>query len=143
MASDLESQLVKEMEATMASGHNDDDGFILTIADQVVEESESSGKPLVFPNSKPAEDREAESDYPAPVIKDAKARWNAMSADEKETFKTSVEDRARAAIAEEMHVTGSAVRSRGFTASWGVLDILFVVLAIASAFRIGSTSGGE
>lgn len=142
-AADAEAEFVKEMESGIASNHDTDDLFVLSIADQLADEADASGKTLDWPNAKSAEDREDESDYPASIMKDARSRWSAMSADEKEKFKASTEAELRASVAEAVSVQGTAIRTQGFVASWGLFDVLFVLLAVASAYRLGSAVSGD
>ena len=64
-----------QMNAELAKPLSDDDA-VVNIADQLVDSAEKDGKTLKWPKGKDADsDREAITDYPADIAKDAKARW--------------------------------------------------------------------
>jgi hypothetical protein len=140
---DVEGTVMKQFEDDLRKNHNNDDSFLLSVADAIAEEWVAAGKTPKWPNSKAAEDREEPSDYPADLLKEAKARWAGLDAGEREALKQSIEARYRANLEGAVTAMRGEISSEGFFASWGAFDLLFVVLAIATSFRIGAGGGTE
>lgn len=140
---DAEAEFAKQVEADLAATHNDDDSFLLAVADSIADEWTAEGKTINWPNSKAMEDREEVSDYPPELIKEATSRWAALSPEEKESLKHDIEENVRAGVREQIAAMHSQIASEGFVESWGLFDILFVGLAIASAFRLGSAGNQD
>ncbi len=111
-----------------------DDIAMVAIADQVVEEWEKSSKPLQWPEGKTKEDAESEADYPKAVWSDAKARWDAMQPQQRETYKKDLEANHHSLMDEAL----AGIEADAFKRSFDLFDILFAVLAVASAFKLGS-----
>lgn len=129
-----------QINAELAKPLSDDDA-IVNIADQLVDSAEKDGKTLKWPKGKDAEsDREAITDFPADIAKDAKARWKGMSADEKQKYKDDTIAARTAAAKTAFAGARSEAEHEGFISMFDAYDILFAVLAIASAYRIGSDS---
>lgn len=119
-----------------------DEIAMVAIADQVVEEWEKSSKPLQWPEGKTKDEAEGEADYPKAVWADAKARWDAMQPAQRETYKKDLEANHHSLMDEAL----AGIEAEAFKRSFDLFDILFAVLAIASAFKLGSgdlTGGGD
>ena len=140
---DAEATVTKQMEDEIAKTHTDDDSFLLVVADEVATEWMESGKSIAWPNNKELEDRDSEEDYPANLLKEARSRWTAMNADERESFKQAVETEMRAGLAAAFSQARGEYADKGFADSWGILDIVFVLLAVGTAFKLGSASTTE
>lgn len=117
-----------------------DDIAMIAIAEQVVEEWEKAAKPLKWPEGKGKDDAEAEADFPKDVWADAKTRWDAMQPGQRESYKQDLEAHHH----EKMDEALAAIEAEAFKRSFDLFDIVFALLAIASAFKLGSgdLSGG-
>lgn len=140
---DFEGEIGKKLEAEIAQNHGNDDAFLLHVADSIAKEWSDAGHPPKWPNNKALEDREEESDYPPALIKEAKTRWAALDATEKENLKQSIEAHIRASVGSSMQAMRGEIASEGFMASWGILDVVFVGLAIMTSYRIASSGGAS
>lgn len=110
------------------------------MAHQVMEEYASNGLKLNWPEGKDADSVETIEDYPADLRKDVSIRWEGMSVDERERYRSSV----KASLDHEFADAMGDVESEGFFAMFEPLDILFVLLAIFSAYKVGSGNiGGD
>ena len=118
-----------------------DEIAMVAIADQVVEEWEKSSKPLKWPEGKNKDEAESEADFPKDVWSDAKARWDAMQAGQRESYKNDLEAHHHEKIDEAL----AAIEAEAFKRSFDLFDIIFALLAIASAFKLGSgdLAGGD
>ncbi len=140
--SDVTVKFEKDLEAEIAKRHNDVPIWIAYVADRVVEEREADGKKVEWPGGAAPEDPQGESDYPKDVWKDATARWDAMSETDQEAFKHGTEESFRAHAKQLMRAEAGSAANQAFFSSFGLFDLLWVFLAVASAFRIGS-AGNE
>lgn len=112
--------------------------FISYVADDVVVEFGEQGKRVAWPGGAAPDYPEAESDYPADVWAVANTRWTQMSGDEQQAFK----DQTIADYEAHLAAYRSEVMNEAFKASFGFLDIVFFLLAIATAFKL-AYAGGE
>ena len=111
-----------------------DEFAISYFADDVVLAWEEEGKALAWPNGEAPDFPEAEADYPTDVWEEAASQWGALSAAEKSTFKDDKLEEVRI----NTEAMASEFRSEGFMGSFGAMDLLFLGLAIVTAFKIGS-----
>jgi hypothetical protein len=114
------------------------------MASGLIEEAEAAGKKLKWPTgSEPEEGVESEKDLPPEIWKDVQARWRAMDATAQSQYVASVKAQTEH-MAEQL---SSAIREEGFLQSFGLLDIVFALLAIGTAFTLGAGGslggGGE
>lgn len=112
--------------------------MIEEIAEGIVEEREKAGKQIKWPTATPADER-TQADYPKEIWSDANARWTKLSEGERTQRLADAQDRMNAA----MVAFKQTVKESAFKASFGVFDILWVILAAASAFKLGSGNGGD
>lgn len=112
---------------------------LVGIADQLAEEAEKSGKRLEWPKGMNREEASEEADFPPALWTDAKARWAAMPPADQESYKKALADHIHANVE---NVIGQA-ESEAFFSSFTFFDILWAVLAIGSAFKLGSGNGGS
>ena len=83
------------------------------------------------------EDAEAKEHFPADVWTEAMKRWDATSAEERARIKSEMEKdyaQFKAGLA-------TSLPWERFKASFSLFDILFIGLALVSAFKLGS--GGD
>lgn len=110
------------------------------MAHQVMEEYSSNGLKLNWPEGKDEDSVETLDDYPADLRKDVLIRWEGMGADERERYRLSV----KANLDHEFAAAMGDVESEGFFAMFDPMDALFILLAIFSAYKVGSGSiGGD
>lgn len=126
-----------ETEAALAETSSVSDELATSyLADAVALEREEAGDVLVWPERDPDLLPAYEEDYPADVWAEAASRWDDLSPAERTDYK--------AARLEEMHTNirdwSSAVKVEAFQGSFGGLDLLFLGLAIVTAFKLGSSS---
>jgi hypothetical protein len=135
-AARVEAQIAAELAKPMT-----DDDAVMEIGDQLLTKAEQDGKTLKWPKGKDAEsDRESINDFPSDIAKDAKARWKGMSDTEKQTYKDDTMKNRAAMVKAAMAGARSAAEHEGFVGMFDGFDILFAVLAMVSAFKIGSDS---
>ncbi|MEZ6040656.1 MAG: hypothetical protein R3C20_09120 [Planctomycetaceae bacterium] len=104
------------------------------IADEVVEEWETAGKPVNWAPGMTVDEAGSEADYPADIWAEAEKRWNEIPPDEQES---QLEER-RAAIAMLTDMMRGQITDAGFKDSFNAMDLLFFALAVYTAFKVGS-----
>lgn len=111
------------------------------LADEVVEAWEAAGRELVWPVDSPYDVPQVKEDYPPEVWDEAASRFEAMDAGEREDYRQAlVEERA-----DDLAAFASEWRRERLRASLGPVDLVFLALAVATAFRIarGSARAAE
>lgn len=112
----------------------DEEIAILHIARQVAEETEQSGKKVVWPTEAKNDEATEESEFPKEIWTDAKTRWTAMSPTQQDGYKRDLE----ANLKSEMDGVVAGVESEVFAKSFSFFDILWGFLAIGAAYKLGS-----
>lgn len=130
----------KELNSPAFQAHMNvsDEDMIVVYADQVVEESEAAGKKVNWPPNVVPEDAQTEAEYPKAIWAEAKKRWTALSVDEQ----TAARDEQADYRKQMLTFLRSSIKQDAFKESFSPFDILWAVLALASAFGIGRGSGG-
>ncbi|MBN2314363.1 MAG: hypothetical protein JXM79_10565 [Sedimentisphaerales bacterium] len=82
---------------------------------------------------KPEEARQ-QSDYPQAIWSEAASKWEGTSTQEHEQYRDQLEEHVRTSI----QAFFSNISSYGFLHSFGVMDLLFFGLAVATAFKIAT-----
>lgn len=114
-----------------------EDEMLVVYADHVVEEWEAANKKVQWPPNVNPEEAQTEADYPKPVWAEAKKRWTALSVDQQDTARNDeIEYRKQM-----LEFVRASIKGEAFKESFGPFDILWAVLAIASAFGIGRGAG--
>ena len=126
-------------EGGTAEFFEDEDFVISFLADYIVYEKEDAGEVLFYSEDADRENPMAEKDYPAVVWAQAKAEYNAMSADEREAFKNDMMQQTTADMAEYR----GEISQDAFWDSFGLFDLLFAGLAVVTAYSIGSKDLNE
>lgn len=118
-----------------------DDIALRAVAEQVVEEWEKNSKPIKWPEGMSKEEASEEADYPKELWANAKARWTAMQPAQQQTYKQDLEAHQHEKLDEVM----AGVEAEAFKRSFDLFDIIFAMLAIASAYKLGAgdLGGGE
>ncbi|MDI1290706.1 MAG: hypothetical protein PSX37_12245, partial [bacterium] len=133
----LVNQELDTLETSMTEVSSDDSK--LYMADQLVTEYESTGKAVNWPAGMTIDDADEPADYPADLWKDTEARWKTMTPEAQEEYRVGVEEQNK--IMFESFRT--EVTSSAFMDSFALWDVLWVILAVLSAFKIGSGAGGS
>ncbi len=115
---------------------DDLDFLISEVADDVIAEWEEQGRTVEWPEYDEEDlDLPFEPTYPKDAWAEAEARWSAMSEGEREDYIDLVVDRETARNAAFASEFGSSMKWAGFRASWGLFDIIFLLLAGAAAYK--------
>lgn len=111
-----------------------DEFAIRYVADDVVVAFHEEGRKVAWPGGAEPSNPASQAEYPADVWREATQAWNELTPQERADFKAELASgmQANAAMIRE-----GAVQA-GFKESFGALDVLFVLLAIGSAYKLGS-----
>ncbi len=117
-----------------------DDTYITSyLADEEVEAALASDRPLNYPADADTTNPDGPEDYPADIWKTAQSRWTAMSIAERDTYRQE----RQAYYTAGLGVMRSELTSLFFKESFGAMDLLFGALAVATAFKLGSSDPSE
>jgi hypothetical protein len=133
----VEIVLAKEMKAAdeeIAPFIESGEYLISWLADEIVDEYEQEGKEFSWPAGVDPEDVYREQDYPPEIWNLAEVAWNDMNEYEKAEYKNYVEEQ----MDSNKKVFMAEVRKEGFIESFGVIDVIFFVLAVATAYKIAA-----
>ncbi len=119
------------------STHASDNEIVAHLADDIVRQREQKGEKLAWPEGVDPEDASEAKDYPPDVWKEAQEQWAAYDDAGRQQWRQSEDARRGEAIAR----VKSVVAQRGFVEMLSPFDFLWGLLAVASAFRIGSGRG--
>lgn len=112
-------------------------------ATTVVNEWKAAGKKLNWPEGMDPEDAalaSEESEFPTEVWAEATKRWSARSDADRTRFIAAKDSELRSDVSARL----SSIKERGFVESIGLFDILFMLLAVASAYGVASgASAGD
>ncbi|MGI9518956.1 MAG: hypothetical protein ACR2NP_18030 [Pirellulaceae bacterium] len=106
--------------------------LISYFADDEITVRTDRGEEIDWPPGADIDFPAAESDYPADVWKIALDKWNAMSEDERAAFKDQKENDGNAMLDDFKR----QLAKDSFLQSFGILDIVFFLLAIVTAWQI-------
>lgn len=114
-----------------------DDNYLQVMqATEVAEEWQNAGKPVAWPAGMTLEDAEAKEHFPTDVWTEAMKRWDETSAEERARIKSEMEKD----YAQFKAQLASSLPWESFKNSFSLWDILFIGLALVSAFQLGSGS---
>ena len=108
--------------------------WVVWLADDVVAEFESDGRDVDWPPGMDIESAWREDHYPADVWAEAQTRWDGMSESDRDAFKASVTRE----IGQEMALGEQEMLNWLFLQSFTIFDILWVGLAVVTAFKLGA-----
>jgi hypothetical protein len=111
-----------------------DKGMVTQLAWTIAAEREAAGKPIVPGGNKKVEQVDDAAELSADIHDEAHKRWNALPADERQ--RQMVEQQAAMNVL--LNGVADQARNAGFRESFGMFDLLWFGLAVATAFRIGS-----
>lgn len=104
--------------------------WLVWLADEVVAEFESEGRDVDWPPGMNVESAWREAHYPADVWAEADTRWDAMSEPDRAVYKAQLE--------QDMALGEQEMLNWWFLQSFTIYDILWVGLAVVTAFRLGA-----
>lgn len=117
----------------------DEEYVISWLADMIVYEREQAGIAVRWPGGTGGEAPQVQADYPPDVWASAVEAWAAMSETEKQEFRQQVRETAM----RNVNTMAAMYRNEGFVGSFGVMDVIFFFLAVATAYRVGSKNMPE
>ncbi len=117
----------------------DQEVVISYIADAVAMEFDEAGTEVAWPSGVNPNEAAIEPDYPVDIWSEAEARWAAM--DEQE--QTAGWDMAQSNLNAAMSEFRSDATMDAFIYSFGLFDLLWVFLAVGTAFKVGAGSEEE
>ncbi len=132
VAAEFEAEMVASTDGT------DDQGYIVNIADELIEARMEQGETIGWPAGMSLEEAYEEQDYPPAIWKEAEAKWDSLSTDEKEQKRQEQRDRL-ATFKDE--IMGQI--SPSFVQTFSLFDALWLFLAVATAYKIGASSDSE
>lgn len=129
----------------MVSASLEDEEYVISfLADGVVEERASAGESDLWPPGVDPEMAAERADYLPDVWAEATARWDALDEAQRSAFRSEIESQVLSNVQASMPEVRALLVQEGFLGSFGLLDLVFFGLAMATAFKTGSsTSGGE
>ena len=133
--SDAERQDVRELPQLANPEYH-----LVYMADQLVYEYQTEGKALEWPPGMSVDIAFHQEDYPADLWADVVQRWDAMPAGEQETYVASMMAAEKIRNAELQTLMYAEGTTLAFFDSFSLFDGLWAVLAVLSAFKIGSAS---
>ena len=127
----------------VAPTSHSDEQAISEIADDLSAQYKQKGKPLVFPAEKGQPNATIRQQYPRDVWDEAQKTWNAKTPPQREEFKKQMAEHAKATVAMFNGAFREEMRKKAFEASFTPFDILWFLLAVVTAFKLGSGSFGS
>lgn len=109
------------------------------LADQLVEEYTNAGKPLQWPAESDAETATEPEEYPTDLWQDVEARWATMTPEHQEQYRQAMIDESLAATDMVHGFADAAI----FVESFDFFDLIWGILAMFSAFKLGSGSAED
>ena len=109
------------------------------VADDIVEERLAQGETIEWPGGVDPEVPDEESDYPPALWSAALEQWNAMPPADQTAFRNGIEQQTRADISAFYAGLQSEGKLIAFKSSFGLMDAVFFVLAIGTAFKIAAS----
>lgn len=107
--------------------------YVATVVGEEVVRKIAAGEAIAFRNGiRTHEEVEDVSDYPQAMVDTAIAKWEGMSSEEQEAYKTSESEKIKSQLSE----IKSSIAAEGFKRSFGGMDILFFLLGVFSAGKI-------
>jgi len=119
------------MEELRAEGDN---FLIRTFADEEVIQRLSQGEQIIWPSGMTFDDAYEPQHYPAEIWDAAQIRWEALSAQEQQNQLAQILSQT------ETNISGatSEIRTEALLGNFGLMDLVFYGLAIATAWRTTS-----
>lgn len=140
-------QMVDEIVAQQIPAPDDveDETLLWHLADEHVYQDLDAGQTIDWPDeSMTVEVAEWPDDYPPRIQRRAQTTFSEMNDDEKDQLRADLAATMEANMRAYAESQRMSMVLEGFKASFGLFDILFFVLAIITAFKLGAGhSGGD
>lgn len=128
----------KEQMIGQAVDRLENDEFVVScLADDIIEEQAAQGEAITWPPGVTAEDADEELDYPPEIWSEAASQWDGMSQEERDAYCAELADVIRQNIEENFAIYRAEIVQDGFSARFGPMDIMIILLAVVTAFKIG------
>ncbi|MEM7756118.1 MAG: hypothetical protein AAF297_10845 [Planctomycetota bacterium] len=127
-----EAEFVEVVQDTMAMVTDEDMKGLVT--DEIASEWEASGRTVDWKDGASLDTAMYPIHYPQDLIEAGTARYDAMSTAELDQMREDWADEIIAAV----HGVALDSKMQGFESMWNLFDVIFVLLAVATAFKIGS-----
>lgn len=125
---------VKDINQTTAQIIQDDDYMISWIVADIIGDMTQEGMKIDWPEGVDPENITSKADYPTSIWATAEESWNAGSDKKKADYRKVIEKQIEANV----QLYTSETRKASFLGSFGVIDIIFFVIAIGTAYKIAS-----
>ncbi len=130
-----------EIVAMFMEGFAEEEYVVSYVADEVVGEFESQGRPVSWPPGVDPATASTEVEYPADVWAEAQTRWRAFSEAERVAFREAREAEVMENISGSLPEIRAVMAEGGFLGSFSPIDVIFFGLSMATAFGVGSGAG--
>ncbi len=111
-----------------------DDFHLVRIADEIVQQREEEGQQVVWPDGYDFDSAWREAHYPEDIWAQATAAWDGMSTAEQASYWVSWKQE----MSEGRALASVEFTNYGFVQSFSLFDILWVVLAVGTAAKLGA-----
>lgn len=112
-----------------------DEGHITSYAYEIIEERQAGGKELAWPAGKNLENAQAPADFPPEVWQAATQKWKDLG--------DAGQQRERDAQHQLTRNLVEGLKWQAFKSSFSLMDLIFFVLAIGTAFKLGAAVDSE
>jgi hypothetical protein len=119
---------------TLTTEELTDEFCISLIADEICYAKMDRGERIQWPPGANREAPEKQSDYPADIWADASSEWTAMNPQERQQAKENYVNDANM----DLQGMQGQLTLQAFLASFGIIDIIFFVLAVVTAWNLAS-----
>lgn len=132
----------ESLEADVRAALATERGLIESVADDIAWQRTEDGEVLDWPRGMSYETAYALTEYPQDVQLVALERTQIMSPEDREAYVALQVANAQMGMDEFLaHGGMGAIRSDAFMYQWGLMDILFIGIAVFTAFRVASETG--
>ena len=131
---------VKSANAEVKQGMDADDEYMKAwLAWGIVASYEAKGMKIEWPEGVDPEEASEKKDYPGMIWGMAESAWASMSDEGKANLRREVETEVTANI----KAYAASIRGEGFIESFSGFDVIFILLAVMTAFKVASNAGSE
>jgi hypothetical protein len=113
----------------------DDEAMIASLADETAKQLEDQGKKVAWPPGMTYDDASKKADYPPEIWRNAETQWKQLGEEEQQ--------KRRQATAALSVIVSDALTATSFSSEFSPWDILWVVLATFTAFKLGVGAYGD
>lgn len=128
----------REFGGAKVSVEADAETMTARIADEIVEEYEAKGKKIKWPKAAEDDDAPLPTTYPSDIWKEATKRWNAIPPEEQQVKMDQEEAQINELLNGFLQEQKQELKKTAFRESFSGYDILWFLLAAATAFKLGS-----